>query len=169
MGGRLAGGKMEVELLVGVRQVGRPTHMPTAKPRLGVPTRKHPTLTKVERHQRGIPRLGRPIPTATVVGRLDGMRAREHQIPTLKEGAPQVGMQVHGRPTRIPTQIRTRMLLVQARVGVNLRAALLQAGSNHLELLITMVGVIRQPRTSGSVSLTSLGDLCSLPYSFVGQ
>lgn len=166
MGGRLAGDKTEVELLVGVRQVGRPTHTPTVKPRLGVLTRKHPTLTKVERHRRGIPRPGRPIPTVTVAGRLDGTQAREHQIPTLKGDAPQVGMQVHGRPTRTPTQIRTQILPVQARVGVNLRAVLLQAGSNHRELLITMDGVIQQPRTSGSVSLTSV---CSLPYSFIGQ
>src|SRR5258706_7198522 len=97
VGGRLAGDKTEVELLVGVPQVERPTHMPTAKPQLGVLTRKHPTLTKVARHRRGIPRLGRPIPTATVVGHLDGTRAREHQIPTLKADAPQVGMQVTGR------------------------------------------------------------------------
>ena len=162
-------GKTEVELLVGVRQVGHPTRMPTAKPQLGVLTRKHPTLMTVERHRHGIPRLERPIPMATVAGRLDGMRAREHQILTLKEDVPLAGMPVHGRLIRIPTQIRTRMLLVQARVGVNLRAALLQAGSNHRELLITMVGVIQQPRTSGSVSLTCLGDLCSLLYSFVGQ
>ena len=168
VGERLAGGKTEVELLDGVPQVGRPTHTPTAKPQLGVLTRKHPTLTKVERHRRGIPRLGRPIPTPTVVGHLDGTRAREHQIPTPKEHAPQVGMQVHGRPTHIPTQIRTRMLLVQARAGVNLRAMPLRVGNNHRGMLIMMVGVIQQPRTSGSVLLTSLGDLCSLSYSFVG-
>lgn len=171
VGERLAGDKTEVELLVGVLQVGRPTHMPTVRPPLGVPTRKRPTLTKVERHRHGIPRPGRPIPTAMVVGHLDGTRAREHQIPTVKEDAPQVGMQVRGRPTRIPAQVRMRTLLVQARVGVNLRAVplqagnnhremLLRAGNNHLEMPIMMVGVVQQPRTSGSVWLTSLVDLC---------
>jgi len=160
VGERLDGDKMGVELLVGVPQAGRPTHMPTAKPQLGVLTHKHPTRTTVERHPRGIPLLGRPIPTATVVGHQDGTRARERRIPTPKEDALQVGMQVRGPPTRIPAQVRTRTLLVQARAGANLQEVLRRAGSNHQVILITMVGVVRQPRTFGSVWLTSLGDLC---------
>jgi hypothetical protein len=160
VGEHLAGDKTEVEHLVGALQVEHPTHMPTVRPRLGVLTRKHPTLTKVERHRHGILRLGRPIPTVMVVGHLGGTQAREHQIPTAKEDVPQVGMQVRGHPTRIPTQARIRTLLVQARVGLNPRAVPLRAGNNHREMPITMVGVIQQPRTSGYVWLTSLGDLC---------
>ena len=149
VGERLVGDKKEGGLPVGAPRGERPTPMPTARPRLGVLTRKHPTLTKVERPQHGIPRLEHPTLTVTVVGHLDGMRAHEHRMPTPKEGALRVGTQAREPPTRMPAQVRTRTLLAQVQVGVSLRVVQLRAGSNHREILTTMLGVTQQPRRSG--------------------
>jgi len=137
------------ERLVGVPQAGPRTPTPTAKLRLGVLTLRRLTLTMVERPQRGILHRGRLIPMVMEVGHLGGTRAHEHRIPMPREDALQVGMRAHGRPTRIPAQVRTRMLLVQAQVGVSLRVALLRAGNNRREVLITIAGVILQLRMSG--------------------
>ena len=148
-GERLAGDKTEVELLVGVPRAGHRIHTPAAKPQLGVPTRKHPTLTMVEKLLHGIPRLGRPTPTAMVVGHLDGTPVHEHRTPTPTEDALQVGVQALRRLIRMPAQVRIRTLLVQTQLGASLRVVLLQAGNNRQEMLITIVGVLLQLRTSG--------------------
>ena len=149
VGERLVGDKTEVELLVGVPQAGRLTHMPAGKPQLGVLIRKHPTLTKVEKRLHGIPRLGRLTPTPMVAGHLDGTPVHEHRTPTPKEDALQLGVQALRRLTRMPALVRTRTLLVQTQVGVSLRVVLLRAGNSRQEILITMVGVVLQLKMSG--------------------